>query len=353
MLGATAVLAVLIAAVFFLMVRAIHDENDAADAARRAESAIAIAADLERTVIAGLDAGARDYLVTGQRRFLRPYRHAARAYPQLIDRLEVFAHGGIQRDAELIQVHEIEDQLKSYVDDYLRPTIALAGRDLAAARHRARPAEGRRRKVALRNLLNTLVTGERQEAAVANSRADRSADRALALGIAGGAGSVLLIAGFGLYLRRAVLRPAWRVAAAAERISAGDLSARAAGARPDGNELQRMKHAFNEMAASVEGNRDAMLEAERDKSQFLAVVSHELRTPITAMIESLAGLIEGESGRLISGEDLRALHKMKRDSEHLLRLVDDILFVAQTGAAPPTHFDEEAASPGSARGAGG
>jgi signal transduction histidine kinase len=72
-------------------------------------------------------------------------------------------------------------------------------------------------------------------------------------------------------------------------------------------------------------------EAERMKDDFFALVSHELRTPLTSIIGYLELVLEDESGRL-EDDHRRYLEVVGRNASRLLRLVGDLLFVAQVEA---------------------
>ena len=70
-------------------------------------------------------------------------------------------------------------------------------------------------------------------------------------------------------------------------------------------------------------------EAERMKDEFFALVSHELRTPLTSILGYLELLLEDEE----VGEGPRHfLEVVERNARRLLRLVGDLLFVAQVEA---------------------
>jgi PAS domain S-box-containing protein len=72
-------------------------------------------------------------------------------------------------------------------------------------------------------------------------------------------------------------------------------------------------------------------QAERLKDEFLALVSHELRTPLTSIIGYAEVLLDGEAGRLRAGQR-RFLEIVERNGQRLLRLVGDLLVVAQAEA---------------------
>ena len=72
-------------------------------------------------------------------------------------------------------------------------------------------------------------------------------------------------------------------------------------------------------------------EAEQVKDEFVATVSHELRTPLTSIRGFLDLLLAGEGGEL-TADQRRFLTVVQRNSERLLRLVGDLLLVAQLDA---------------------
>ena len=78
--------------------------------------------------------------------------------------------------------------------------------------------------------------------------------------------------------------------------------------------------------ALVEEQNERLLELDRLKDEFVASVSHELRTPLTSISGYLELVLEG--GRL-SVEQEQFLGVVGRNAERLLRVVGDLLFVAQ------------------------
>lgn len=86
-----------------------------------------------------------------------------------------------------------------------------------------------------------------------------------------------------------------------------------------------------DLIGQVVERRRALEEAERLKNEFFALVSHELRTPLTSVIGYLDIVCEEDAGGL-DDEQQRYLGVIRRNTERLLRLVDDLLFVAQVEA---------------------
>jgi signal transduction histidine kinase len=76
---------------------------------------------------------------------------------------------------------------------------------------------------------------------------------------------------------------------------------------------------------------DQLLEADKLKDEFVALISHDLRTPLTSIIGYVELSLEDVEPPL--DEERRGyLQIVSRSSERLLRLVDDLLFVARLQA---------------------
>lgn len=106
--------------------------------------------------------------------------------------------------------------------------------------------------------LNELVEEGRATLLPRRERTGRLAHLAEIVGVAGIAFTLLLLAGCLFYMRRAVLDPLRRVSDAARAISDGDLQARVRGDHGGSGEVADLAQTFNRMAASLEGNRDAL-----------------------------------------------------------------------------------------------
>ena len=91
-------------------------------------------------------------------------------------------------------------------------------------------------------------------------------------------------------------------------------------ARAEAEAIQRLLTEQNER----------LRELDRMKDEFVSLVSHELRTPLTS-IRGYLELLLDESGKL-TPEQTRFLGVVDRNSERLLDLVGDLLFLAQVDA---------------------
>lgn len=74
----------------------------------------------------------------------------------------------------------------------------------------------------------------------------------------------------------------------------------------------------------IQNDITARVEAETRISEFYSIVSHELRTPLTSIRTSLGLLEEGEGGKL-SPEATSLIEIAFRNTDRLVRLVNDIL----------------------------
>jgi signal transduction histidine kinase len=75
-----------------------------------------------------------------------------------------------------------------------------------------------------------------------------------------------------------------------------------------------------------------LIEADRMKDEFVALISHDLRTPLTSIIGYVELALDDQVEPELDEERRSYLEVVARSSERLLRLVDDLLFVARLQA---------------------
>lgn len=127
-----------------------------------------------------------------------------------------------------------------------------------------------------------------------------------------------------LLLARRITIPVQHLTTTSEQIASGRLSERVAPAGP--SEIQRLGHAFNQMAERVQ----AMIVQQRE---FVDNAAHELRSPLTSLRLRLDLLDEHGT----SDPALTKLYvgKMQRDVGYLQRLVDHLLALASVEEGEP------------------
>jgi signal transduction histidine kinase len=120
-----------------------------------------------------------------------------------------------------------------------------------------------------------------------------------------GAGLLALSVGLGLLLARAFLRPIGELSATAERLAAGDLSARVPPSEI--RELDNAGRALNRLASRVR----ELLHLEREE---VADLAHRLRTPVAALRLDAETLPVADSSE-----------RLRHDVDRLERMVDEVI----------------------------
>jgi len=142
---------------------------------------------------------------------------------------------------------------------------------------------------------------------------------------------LLLIAGAARYVIRIGMRPLENVEKTAEKIAAGDLSARLPDAKPT-TEVGRLVSSLNTMLSRIEESFSARTESEGRLRRFVADASHELRTPLTA----IRGFAELHRQGAVSGEEQtkELVARIERESMRMSALVEDLLVLARMDQGP-------------------
>lgn len=81
----------------------------------------------------------------------------------------------------------------------------------------------------------------------------------------------------------------------------------------------------------IEAEMVKLREVDRLKSDFVSHVSHELRTPLTAIKGALDNMLDGLTGNL-NEKQARYLVRMKDNTSHLVRLIEDLLDLSRIEA---------------------
>jgi signal transduction histidine kinase len=249
---ASGLLAVLVGGAFAVLVRAVVAERDSSYRAVRSLEIITAASTLERLVL-DMETGQRGYLVTGDERFLEPWRIARRRFRPASDAL-IAATGGANGQAAAAR--EIVATAGAYMTQYSVPLVEAARRHEASAKSAETLDAGKQRVDAIRAEFDDFVDVERRRFAARRERADADARQAIVVAALGLAGSTALIVLFGAYLTRAVALPVRRAALMAGRLARGDLATRMP--ETGTGEVGALEAAFNIMAGSLEQSQDEL-----------------------------------------------------------------------------------------------
>jgi signal transduction histidine kinase len=142
------------------------------------------------------------------------------------------------------------------------------------------------------------------------------------------------VAGFlalALFVLCAALVPILRRVTAAVEIRNEQLVAQAARLEQSLAVAQEARAEAEAARRTLTDQNKRLRELDRLKDEFLSLVSHELRTPLTSIRGYLELVLDEEAGE-ITPEQRRFLKAVERNSLRLLRLVGDLLFVAQADA---------------------
>jgi two-component system OmpR family sensor kinase len=122
------------------------------------------------------------------------------------------------------------------------------------------------------------------------------------------------------------MKPLEKIEATAEKIAAGDLSARLDNFEPN-TEVGRLSTSLNTMLSRIEESFSARTKSEEKLRRFVADASHELRTPLT----SIRGFAElHRQGAVPDGEKTRELMaRIEKESMRMGYLVEDLLMLAR------------------------
>jgi signal transduction histidine kinase len=329
MLVGAALLGVAVAAVGIALVLAVSHLRRTGAEARHSERVIAQANLVEKLVL-DVETGERGFVITGQKRFLQPWRGARTNLAPQTRRLERLVADDPRQRA---RAATIAARVHEYLRDWTAPLVETAEHSLPRARHLVATGRGKERVDRIRKVFKVLTGSEALLTHQRERRANAAASRAIGIAIGGFALALGLLAFFTGYLSRTVLRPIRRVASAAQAVAGGDLATRVPASGP--SEVADLSRSFNRMAREIERHQATLSEQneelrqlDRLKEEFVAVVSHELRTPLTSMRGYLGLVLDGSAGDL-NEQQRRFLDIADRNSRRLLRLVGDLLLFAQ------------------------
>ena len=107
-------------------------------------------------------------------------------------------------------------------------------------------------------------------------------------------------------------------------------------------ELRDYANSLEAANRTIEEEKKAAEAANRSKSEFLANMSHEIRTPMTAILGFADVLLENST----TDEAIESAQIIKRNGEHLLNVINDILDLVEDRSRKMHHRSPDNCSPG-------
>ena len=301
---ASAVLVVLIAGAFAVLLVALDSSADSAALARQSRTELAVANRLEKLVV-DLETGQRGFVITHEPRFLAPWGLARRTAPVAGRRLLALADDR----ADHSQVARIVRAVGSYIRNYSVPFVAAARRGDPDVESVAATLRGKRLIDALRVRFNRYAASERDLSTARQDEADSDARRATVVAGVGLVGSIVLIVVFAWYLGRAIVLPIRRAAGMAGQIAGGELSAR----MPETGigEVGMLEGAFNKMAVSLEENQAELRRYAEQQAALRRVATLVARdVPPRELVDSVAREVAG-----VLASDTTGLLRYEQDGD--------------------------------------
>ncbi|MGI8451797.1 MAG: GAF domain-containing protein, partial [Streptosporangiaceae bacterium] len=283
----------------------------------RSADVLATSNALQESVL-NLETGLRGYLLSSRALFLQPYRGALTVYPGQARDLDQLTAGNPSLNRRAVA---LGTGVTAYARDWTEPVIQLSRSNLAAARRREASGGGKARVDALRRQFAALNRRQMALASQQRSAAESTNRLTVTLGLTALVLAVLLITWLAIGLRRGVVVPVNRLAAAVGLLRRGSLSARV----PERGtaEIGELAAGFNAMASELEAARD---EVEQQNAE-LQGQQVELENLLAAVEEQ-----KGEAEALHRfAEQLAAQTRIEDVAEVTLREIADYAG-AQVGA---------------------
>lgn len=129
------------------------------------------------------------------------------------------------------------------------------------------------------------------------------------------------------YVSRSIIAPLRTLAAAAARISEGDLERSAIVKAGSRDELGELARSFEHMRLSLVEARDRQVQYEQNRQELIASISHDLKTPLT----SIRGYVKGIQDGIASSKEKLAhyLHIIEQTANRMDRLIDELFLYSK------------------------
>ena len=264
-----------------------------ADTTERATRTHEVLRSLEETfsLVTGAETGARGFVITGDARYLEPYRNAELTTAARLKSLGTLIGEDPRQGQRLEQLIPLVARRFSMLDESVRLRANGGFEDAASS---ARTGRGRLVMDSIRAIVDSMSADETARLQERSAQERRSLDRATRLIGASFFAAIILGLLAAFFVSRDIDR----------RLRAEE-------------EARRAK----EVAEA----------ASRAKSEFLAMMSHELRTPLNSVIGFSNVLLRNRAGNLRE-RDLLYLRRIRAGGQHLLSLINEVLDLSKIEA---------------------
>jgi len=264
-----------------------------ADTTERATRTHVVLRSLEETfaLVTGAETGSRGFVITGDARYLEPYRNAEVDAAARLKSLGTLIANDSRQHERLEQLIPLVARRFAMLDESVRLRAGGGFDDAASA---ASTGRGRLVMDSIRAIVDAMSADETERLQERSTQERRSLDRATRL--------------IGISFLAAVI-----LGLAAALFVSRDIDGRLRAEE----EAQRAK----EVAEA----------ASRAKSEFLAMMSHELRTPLNSVIGFSNVLLRNRGGNL-RDRDLLYLRRIRAGGQNLLSLINEVLDLSKIEA---------------------
>lgn len=267
--------------------------------------------------------GVRDYLLTGDKNFLKIFFQAEQLLPKLLSQLQQQLENEAQKK-RLAAIYPLVMQNLHDLQMLSKNESDVASEDLIAQfKSQVNSLDTLRKEIESLNAEEAVLVAKDQQEVVAQRQ--RNITMTLIAAIAGILGSVIGVWVFSstIVKRVRLLRDSAAHLAKAEALELPSMSRDELGQLS--NELDQASQLLAKNINDALQARHEAEEASASKSMFLSRTSHELRTPLNAIL-GFAQLLEED---LSPGKQRDSVALIKGAGQHLLKLINEVLEIAR------------------------
>jgi signal transduction histidine kinase len=285
------------------------------------------------------ETGVRGFALTGEPRFLEPYREGLDAEARALAGLR--SHERAIGMAVATDVEGVARRVGAWRRSYVAPTLARP--PTPRRRHIAAEVQGKHLFDSVRASLGRLLSGLLVENARVRGRLNGAAANLEALLIVAAALILGGVLAAGVLLRSAITRPLARLGAEARRVAGGEYSTpldAGDGAREIaevGQEIDAMRRRIVEELASAQAARGQLEEqalklrrSNAELEQFAYVASHDLQEPLRKIASFCQALQQRYRGRLDERAD-QYIDFAVDGAKRMQVLINDLLAFSRVG----------------------